>query len=245
MKGMIYKEITLSRKQAFMTGSIFAMFTVLCILVRLSMEYGNIANDTEWRGHLIDNLWILRYLPLIVLAFSYNPSVTMYDDIDSGFLRFCKTTSYRLNYLIGVKVITLLIFETGVFAVNTLYLALLGAVGGEGITFSSVSVLFKMTVFFCVINLLMLFISTIAKNKKAFEAILVTAVTLLAVAYTPFLMGLMEKYNGRTDIDILDLLRLELAPMLKYVQPLCVVLFVSGVLLNIFVGSKLLERREG
>ncbi len=91
----------------------------------------------------------------------------------------------------------------------------------------------------------MLFFSTIAKNKKTFEAILVLAVTLGAIVSTPFLMVMMEKYNGRTDIDILDLLRLELAPMFKYVLPLCAVLFVSGVLLNIFVGSDLLERRNG
>lgn len=245
MKGSILKEVMLSKKQAFMGGSMFVIFTVLCILVRLSMECGNIADNAEWRGHLMDNLWIIRYLPLVVLAFSYNPSVTMYDDIDSGFLRFCKTSSYSLNYLIGAKIVTLLIFETGVFIVNILYLALLGAAGGDGIELSSVTVLFKMAILFCAVNLLMLFFSTIARNKKTFEAVLFTVVSLGGIAYTPFLMGMMEKYSGREDIDVLDLLRLEFVPLGKYVLPLCACLFVSGVLLNVFIGSKLLERRDG
>ena len=245
MKGMIQKEITLSKKQILLTVSMFVIFTALCILVRLSMECGNIADDEEVRGHLMNNLWILRYLPFVVLAFSYNPSATMYDDIDSGFLRFCKTTSYSLNDLIGAKVITLLIFETGVFAVNSVYIMILSLIGGDKGMFSAMEVLLKMSLFFSAVLSLMLFFSTIAKNKKTFEAILVLAVTLGAIVFTLFLIGMMEKYNGRTDIDVLDVLRLELAPMLKYVLPLCVVLFVLGVLLSIFVGSKLLERREG
>ena len=242
---MIYKEITLSKKQMLLTVSMFAIFTALCILVRLSMECGNIADDPEWRGHLMDNLWIMRYLPLVVLAFSYNPSVTMYYDIESGFLRFSKTTSYNMKKLIGAKVITLLIFETCVFSVNAVYIVILSLIGGDEGIFSSMAVLLKMVLFFCVILLLMLFFSTVTKNKKTFEAVLITAVSLAVIAFTPFLMNKMEKYSGREDIDVLDILRLELAPMLKYVLPLCAALFVLGVLLNIFVSAKLLERREG
>ena len=245
MKGMIQKEITLSKKQILLTVSMFVIFTLLCILVRLSMEYGNLADNTEVRDHLMDNLWILKYLPMVVLAFSYNPSGTMYSDIDSGFLRFCRTTSYNIKMLIGAKVITLLIFETGVFAVNLLYITLLGAVGGDGFSGVSAAVLFKMIMFFGAVLLLMLFFSTVTKKKNTFEAVLMTAASLAGMALAPFLVKKMEKYTGREDIDVLDILRLELAPLLKYTIPVCVLLFISGVFLSIFVGSKLLERRDG
>ena len=245
LKGMIQKEITLSKKQMILTVSMFVILTALCILVRLSMEYGNIADDPEWRGHLIDNLWVLRYLPFVVLAFSYNPSITMYGDIDSGFLRFCKTTSYSIKTLIGSKVITLLMFETGVFAVNTVYIVILSLIGGDKGMLSSMAVLLKMTLFFCAVLLLMMFLSTVTKKKKTFEAVLTGVVTLAFMASEPFLVKKMEEYTGRTDIDILDILRLELAPLFKYILPFCVLLFISGLLLNIFVGAKLLERRDG
>lgn len=245
MKGMIKKEITLSKKQMLLTIGMFAVFTALCILVRLSMECGNIADDEELRGHLMDNLWVLRYLPLVVLAFSYNPSLTMYSDIESGFLRFCKTTSYNIRSLIGAKVITLMIFETGVFAVNAIYVTILSLIGGDEGMLSSMAFLLKMTLFFCAVLLLMLFLSTVTKKKGTFEAALVAVVTLTGMAFEPFLISKMEKYSGRTDIDALDILRLELAPLFKYILPLCVFLFISAVLLNIFVGTKLLERRDG
>ena len=245
LKGMIKKEITLSKKQMLLTVSLFVIFTALCILVRLSMECGNIAKNAETRGHLMDNLWVLRYLPFVVLAFSYNPSLTMYGDIESGFLRFCKTTSYNIRSLIGAKVITLLIFETGVFVVNTVYIIILSLIGGDEGIFSSMAVLLKMTLFFCAVLLLMLFLSTVTEKKNTFEAVLITAASLAVMAFAPFLVKKMEKYTGRTDIDVLDILRLELAPLFKYIFPLCVLLFISGVLLNIFVGAKLLERRDG
>ena len=91
----------------------------------------------------------------------------------------------------------------------------------------------------------MLFCSTIAKSKKAFESILVIIVTLAATAYTPILMNQMEKYSGREDIDVLDLLRLEFTPFEKYVLPICVVLLAASILLCWFVGSRLLGRRQG
>ena len=242
---MIKKEITLSKKQMLLTVSMFVIFTALCILVRLSMECGNIAKNAETRGHLMDNLWVLRYLPFVVLAFSYNPSLTMYGDIESGFLRFCKTTSYNIRSLIGAKVITLLIFETGVFAVNTVYIVILSLIGGDKGMLSSMAVLLKMTLFFCAVLLLMMFLSTVTKKKKTFEAVLTGVVTLAFMASEPFLVKKMEEYTGRTDIDILDILRLELAPLFKYIFPLCVLMLISGVILNIFVGAKLLERRDG
>ena len=244
LKGMIKKEITLSKKQMLLTVSMFVIFTALCILVRLSMECGNIAKNAETRGHLLDNLWVLRYLPFVVLAFSYNPSLTMYGDIESGFLHFCKTTSYNIRSLIGAKVITLLIFETCVFDVNAVYIIILSLIGGDEGIISSMAVLLQMTLFFCAVLLLMLFFSTVTKKKKTFEAALTAVVTLAFMSSEPFLVKKMEKYNGRTDIDVLDILRLELAPMLKYILPLCVLLFISSLLLNIFVGAKLLERRE-
>ena len=242
---MIKKEITLSKKQMLLTVSMFAVFTALCILVRLSMECGNIADDAELRDHLMDNLWVLRYLPFVVLAFSYNPSLTLYGDIESGFLRLCKTTSYSIRSLIGTKVIMLLIFETCVFAVNAVYIVILSLIGGDEGIFSSMAVLLKMTLFFCAVLLLILFFSTVTEKKKTFEVALTAVVTLSGMAFEPFLINKMEKYSGREDIDVLDILRLELAPMLKYVLPLCAALFVLGVLLNIFVSAKLLERREG
>ena len=244
LKGMIKKEITLSKKQMLLTIGMFVIFTALCILVRLSMECGNIAKNAETRGHLMDNLWVLRYLPLVVLAFSYNPSLTMYGDIESGFLRFCKTTSYSIRSLIGAKVITLMIFEAGVFVVNTVYIVILSLIGGDEGMLSSMAFLLKMTLFFCAVLLLMLFFSTVTEKKKTFEAVLTAVVSLAFMAFAPFLINKMEKYNGRTDIDALDILRLELAPLFKYILPLCVLLLISGVILNIFVGPKLLERRE-
>ena len=102
-----------------------------------------------------------------------------------------------------------------------------------------------MTLFFCAVLLLILFFSTVTEKKKTFEVALTAVVTLSGMAFEPFLINKMEKYSGRTDIDVLDLLRLELAPALKYILPLCVLLFISGVLLNIFVGARLLERRDG
>ena len=139
----------------------------------------------------------------------------------------------------------LLIFETGVFVVNTVYIIILSLIGGDEGIFSSMAVLLKMTLFFCAVLLLMLFLSTVTEKKKTFEVALTAVVTLSGMAFEPFLINKMEKYNGRTDIDALDILRLELAPLFKYILPLCVFLFISGVLLNIFVGAKLLERRDG
>ena len=147
MKGMIYKEITLSKKQSILTGSIFAMFSILCILIRLSMECGNIANDPEVRGHLIDNIWVLRYSPLVVLAFLYNPSNTMYEDLDSGFLRFCRTTSLDMKKLIGAKMVTLMLFEMGAFTIHVIYLSILSAADGDTLSYTLMLISLKITIF--------------------------------------------------------------------------------------------------
>ena len=139
----------------------------------------------------------------------------------------------------------MLIFETGVFAVNAVYIVILSLIGGDEGMLSSMAVSLKMTLFFCAVLMLMLFFSTVTEKKKTFEAALVAVVTLTGMAFEPFLISKMEKYSGRTDIDVLDILRLELAPLFKYIFPLCVLMLISGVILNIFVGAKLLERRDG
>ena len=72
-----------------------------------------------------------------------------------------------------------------------------------------------------------MFLSTVTKKKKTFEAVLTGVVTLAFMASEPFLVKKMEEYTGRTDIDILDILRLELAPLLKNILPFCVLLFIS------------------
>ena len=241
---MIYKEIILSKKQSLLTGSMFLMFSVLCILIRLSMECGNIANDTELRGYLLNNVWILRYLPLVVISFVYDPANTMYDDIDSGFLRFCRTTSLNMKKLIGTKVITLFICELCVYIVYIIYLAVLSAVGGEILSITTVLFAFKMMLFFSDILLMMLFFSTIAESKKTFEAILFTIITLAAVAYTPLLLKQMEKYQGRDDLDVLDVLRVEFIPLEKYVLPILVILLAASILLSFLLGSRFIERRH-
>ncbi len=244
MKGIIYKEITLSKKQMILSGSMFLMISIIFILMRLSMECGNLAAKEEVRGHLQDNIWIFRYLPPVVLAFLYNPSYTMYNDIESHFLKFCRTTSIKMQKLIGGKVITLLIIEALVYVINITYLVLLGAVGGDSTPLSSYMIMLEIILFLCSIHLLMLFFSMIAKSRKTFEAMLVTVVTLVAVAYTPFLMKMMEKYQGREDIDILDAMRFELAPVGKYVLPLCAIMLVAGLFICLFFGSRVLVTRK-
>ena len=59
MKGLIYKNLLLSRKYYIMAFIYCLMFALIAILVRISMICGNLSHDEEVLDSLTRNKYIL------------------------------------------------------------------------------------------------------------------------------------------------------------------------------------------
>lgn len=244
MKGLIYKEFLISKKYMFLSSLIYVMFYILCLLIRLSMVCGNIAKNPENCEHLLNNLWIFQYLPVIILAISYVPINTVYQDNDSGFMRFCWTTSLSGKQIVGPKMLMLFIVQAAAFVIDMIAVAVLCMVGNDPFTLDIVQNTATLLLFISDLMLLGMTASFFIKTKKVFETAAVIVLLLVPYAFLPKVIQSFEKYEGRTDIDILDILRIEFAPVEKYIMPVALAAFVVLALICFFVGSYAVRRRD-
>ena len=66
MKGLIYKDFILTKKHIILGFMYFFIAISILFMIRLSMDYGNIAK-MDTRDALLNNMFIFRYVPAVII----------------------------------------------------------------------------------------------------------------------------------------------------------------------------------
>lgn len=243
MKGLIYKEMLLSRRNIGLSLIYSLLFSSVFILVRLSMICGNLAYDEEAVLSLTKNMYLFRYFPCIVFMLGFaNSGCNVYADISSGWLRFCKTTAIKENTIIISKMLSLFILSFCAMLLSLLHSLILSAVGGDRISFRHfiiILVLFNYILgFFLLSNT-----SDLVFKKKGIVQLVLMAVAGAAGAVRA--MPILESEEAVSeDFDLFGYILQQIESKWDFIIIGSFILIIMGALVSYFVSVEALKRRE-
>lgn len=119
MKGLMLKELYLSRKLRIIGAAVWFIVILLCVLVRLSALYGNIALLGEGSAENVDNVaWRVMVFGGALILYSVQFTNSASSDEKSGFRVFEHTLPVSEEKVVGAVYLTNLCAFVIVTAVN-------------------------------------------------------------------------------------------------------------------------------
>lgn len=244
MKGMLFKDYFITRRAIILCSLYFLMAALIMLLIRISMDVGNLASNEEVKLSLLRNMWVLRYIPpaIILLPCLDHSESTIRTDLSNGWLRFARTTSVNTRKLIAEKYIFSLIETTAAFAVGLVYELILCAVSGDSF---SIGILFNLlALFFFTLDISFFMVSgTLIFKGNTFRYIAAAISLILPIVLSPFLLEEMKKYDN-TDVDLFDVLKDMILQAKGYFLPVLAVLCLVIAAVGIPLAVRAFERRE-
>ena len=245
MKGLIYKEFLITRKYYFMAYMYCMMFTVCFFLIRLSMICGNLADNEEVLVSLNRNLWIIRYFPCFcfLVAFCYDGGA-LFMDKDSGWTRYCHTTSLEAGTIVGAKMLSNLIAESVALVSGMIYLTAVSLCGGGQMKLSYIGNLLGIFAFILLISFIMMTLSYCVKKRQTVDLILCGAGGAAGVAFSAVLLNKMKSLEGNQDVDLFDIIFSIIKPIKDHAALIAAVLLIIGTIVSWVVSVRSLNRGE-
>ncbi|MBQ8135084.1 MAG: hypothetical protein IJ192_11870 [Clostridia bacterium] len=245
MKGLIYKDLMLSRKYYIMAFLYCFMFALLAFLVRVSMICGNLSYNEEILDSLGKNMYILRYIPcnIFLLAFSSDGGA-IFSDLNSGWQRFCSTTAIGEKRTAGAKLLSRTVSVTAAYLVSLLYITVLCLAGGDSLTWNMISN--ATAIYFVVLGAAFISIALtfVFQKKQTVEMFLTAAVGIMGLSGTSVMMIKLKSMNVEEDIDLLDFIRTEYGWIFSYLLPAAAVFLTAAAVSAFFISVRVLQRRE-
>ncbi len=242
MKGLLYKEWCLLKKNLGTFFLIAMVFTVLGVLVFLSMECGNLRNfKDEAQESVAMFLMTFTYVPYIIFLLSSEVcNTSVCSDYATGWMKFSYTLPAKPEVIVGAKytfglIIMLLSLVYSIFNSVIMY-----AMAGKSYSVDVVKNL--ILIFIVAVGVYAIFMPISYKFKKLTTVNAMGAVFAVG-AYLGFGALLMygdEKYGDQVIEWMWDCFN-KLSKTLAYVSPL-IVAVVLGV--SFIISVKLYKRRE-
>ena len=245
MKSLLYKDLVISRKYYIM-AFIYCMLIAVCMfLIRLSMSCGNLSHNEEILYSLKNNLWLLQYTPCVCLMISFAiDGGTIYSDVNSGWNRFCSTTSVGEERIVLSKMLSRFVSVTGAYIFSYIYLVIFSLVGGDYITLdiaAAITAIYAVSLILSFLNIMTVFT---VKKKQSAQLIGVAAIGVVGTCLSGFLMIKMDTLKAADDIDLFDFFRTEFEPLKPYLLPVSIAVLAAVVFISYIVSVKMLKRRE-
>ena len=245
MKGLLYKDLIISRRFFIIAFAYCFMGAFIFAMIRLSMICGNLADNSESTASLERNIYLLRYTPCAVFLVTFFTQNSCYEEITTGWRRFSFTTPLSRRLIVTEKMLFRFFVLTVIYSVCIVYVILLSAIGGEAVTpgiVGNVTSIYLAVLALAFIELLMSFA---LKNKQMVITILFGSFSVISTVLLFLLvMKLKGMDNTPSDIDILDVIRGEISRIKKYALPVTAGAAAVTAVLCYFLSVKALERRE-
>ena len=246
MKGLIYKDIILSKKFYIIAFLYCMMIDVIAVLMRISMICGNLAENEETLSSLTRNMYIFHYVPCMVLLIAFaSDSGTIFSDINSGWMRFCNTTPVTSRQTALSKMLSKLIVSGFAYIVCLIYISAFCIAGGEPLSFTLISTITGM--FFLVLSFAYISIAMryIFSKKQTVELIMCGAWLIVSFLFTASMIFKLDTMEGVSeDFDLLDYFRTELSWIRPYFLSGTFVIFIIASVVCYFLSVKGLQRRD-
>ena len=246
MKGLLYKDLLLSRKYYFVVLLYCMLFALIAVLMRISMICGNLSDNKEVVESLSRNMYILRYTPGAAMLIAFiNDGGTDYSDIRSGWLLFSRTTALRPEKLVGARFVFKASALTAALIFSLVYMIVFGLTGGDGITPGMLRNIFSVYFLSMAVSFFATALAFVFRKKQISQIICVGTVGVAGLLLTTLMIVKLDKIDASKDFDLLDFLKGEFSGIINYILPAAAALFVISAVLSYITSVKALKRREG
>ena len=237
MKTLIYKDWLQTRKLYLSLLLFSALTAVLFLLVRISMNCGNLADNEEVRLSLERNIYIFRYIPPFVLMLALLENSYIIKESECGFLRFMRTTSVREETIVAEKMLYKLIILSAAFVISVIYNAFLCIADGKPLTLHIIANI--ASIFFLISG----FRNCFRKNQTVLM-IKTSAAVVLYLVWGIFTFKRLDELSENPDFDILDFFRSEYSLILNNAFLFMLLFAALSAAAGYFLSVRILRRRE-
>lgn len=238
-KGLFFREIYLAKNTFISLYSIWAGFVIVCILVYMSMDFGNLAKlSSDSLEVLQKSVSLFTYMPSFVLflAVNYNIDVCNFD-FKIKWRQYQHSTPISEWQFIGVKFIT-----TSVTVIIGLILSvgnafLMSIFSKKAVTKETIAIIFLIMALTVLLSMIMLVSSYI------FYSTAVGGVVILIIgifSYIFFAVPIFDKMSDNSSKEVVKTINNLCIDFMPFAVPSVVLLLGISYIVIVF----LLKRRE-
>lgn len=200
MKSLLYREMYLGRKRYIIMGGMALMISVVGILVRLSMLYGNMAHLDAETFKSVDSATFYSFslIPFVILLSSIFATVEVIcDDYKSKWNVYCRSTSMTCMSWVMLKYMIVIILSVFSCVYGILYCVLLSNIAKRKIPLSIFKYYFLILGVFLIINGIAMVLAYKYKNINNVVVRIVGAVSVMGVAGYVIIFNRLENFSER------------------------------------------------
>lgn len=200
MKSLLYREMYLGRKRYIIMGGMALMISVVGILVRLSMLYGNMAHlDTE-TFKSVDNatFYFFSLIPFVIMLSSVFATVEVIcDDYKFKWNVYCRSTHMTCMSWVMIKYLMVIMLSVFSCVNGMLYCVLLSHIAKIKMPLSIFKYYLLILGVFLIMNGIAMALAYKYKNINNVVVRIVGAVIVMGVAGYVILFKKLETFSER------------------------------------------------
>ncbi|MBO5166589.1 MAG: ABC-2 transporter permease [Lachnospiraceae bacterium] len=250
MKGLLYKEFFLGRKNYLAFLALFFVFALLGALVCLSMICGNLQSlPVEDPESVKTFALIFTYAPYaLLLAVIFDGAQSVYRDHSCGFMKFTYTLPVKTEVAVGVCYLTELIFLGAGLVLGIINAGIISVLTETAFSAGTVKNMFVILLCAVFVYAWELPLAYRLKNQKTVSAVMVAfCVVVYLVTGAVFISG-MKKFEaimeGGADEAYLQMILEKYAEIRDAAFPFVPFLIAAVLALSFFLSVKICKRRE-
>ncbi len=241
MKGLLYKEWCLNKKSICLFTLIALVFSVLGLLVFLSMICGNLKGvlDSESSSMLLSVFTHAPYIIALCASAVCNTSVC--SDYESGFMKLTHTLPLSPIQKVSTKYIFAFVIMCVSFVFGVFNAFAMHAMARQDITVTPIKTMLLFLVIAVILNSIFIPVSYFLKKKRSVSTF---AATLFLGSYFIFGIGLtsygLEKYGDGIIFKAIEVFKDLRSAAPAFTFPVILILTTISIL----VSSKIYNRRD-
>lgn len=247
MKGLIYKEFYLGKKNFLTFGIVTIMFAVLGVLVCLSMDFGNLHNLADGDGMRSYYAQIFFYAPYIILLLSTEACInSVFRDYSISWMDYSYTLPLSGKKTIGAKYISCGVISLIALLFGILYSTLIAALSGVAYSFKVLKIQLIMFVVACVVNAMMLAFAYLVRTKKRMTTMEVIFFAVIYFGFGAVTVWGEEKYglDDNGNMIFYGMIKDKLSDIGELLAPFVPVIVIAWMIVWFFAAARIYLRRE-
>lgn len=240
MKGLIYREIYLSRKGCILTFSIAMFMMITGILIRLSMKIGNLANlssDSFEATDMMTYFMFSFFVPFLFFLLSSNGTEILSTDYKTKYMLFQYSMPVKEEKIVLAKYITIIGYTVVAFIPSFINAITIGELSDRPLSKEVICMIFMImcgSMCFTLITMTLIFL------LHSIESAVIVFVIMFIGGYMWFCFSL-----DSNNLETLGIKQMEEIIVDFCVKYLSVALIITSVLIvaTYFINVKLLKRR--
>jgi hypothetical protein len=244
MKGLLYKEWCLGKRGFLLFLILALLFSVLGVLVCLSLQFGNLKDmgeDIALETNVLAQVFF--YVPYLILLGACSRCLqTIYLDYDSGWMKYSYTFPLEVQKEVGVRYLVggfCFLFALLYSLVNCAVISALSKIS------FTVETLKNQLLLLTLVCLLFAFFLPLAMHFKSAKPVSTIAIAVLAVVYMGTAAGMyvMMELNGTEAVTARGMME-KLEKLRDGIFPFFPVILILGVLMSFLCSCRIYKRRE-